>query len=187
MTVLTGPTQTPPPTALVFSPSARALPPPTVDDLRFNGRGLRAGEAEAIAASKGLIAIVARLNDPNLGSLHRIEELARDVARTSRGVIWDEATRELYSVDEWQRVRIDGWEGDRPEVRRQIAVRYDDSPGGKNRLITLGMVKLGLPDLELVGVAPGEVGGVNAPCSTVWRSSSWKGRASTKGGACSST
>ncbi len=160
--VLASPDSTPPPTALVFSPSVTNLPPPTLDQIRYDGRGVRAGQAEAIAASKGLVAVVLRFDDdPDLSRLHGAQQLAVAIARAGHGAIWDEATREVYTTDEWQKVRLEGWEGARVEARRQIAIHYDDSPGGRRRLVTLGMVKLGFPDLVLADVLPNEIGGAS--------------------------
>jgi hypothetical protein len=159
VTVLSGSGHAAPPTALVLSPDVKDLPPPTLEMIRFDGRGFFPGQAEAVVASKGLVAIVLRLDDdPGLARLRATQQLALATARAGGGVIWDEATREVYAADEWQKVRVDGWEGDRPEVRRHIALHYDNSAAGGHRLTTHGMQKLGLPDLVLTNVLPNEIG-----------------------------
>jgi hypothetical protein len=147
------------PTALIFAPSIQALPPPTPDFIRTDGRGIRTGQADLIAGSQGLIAMAFRFDDDaSLARLHAVQVLALDVARNGIGAIWDESTREIYGADEWARVRVEGWEGNRPDVRRHIAIRYDDSPLGGRRLLSLGMQKFGLPDLVVNGVAARDVG-----------------------------
>jgi hypothetical protein len=156
-----------PPTVLVFTPSIDALPPPTVELIRGDGRGIRPADAEAIAASRGVIALVARFDDdPTLSRVHELQGIALDAARDAQGTIWDESTREIYSVAEWDRVRIQGWQGDLPEVRRHISLHYDDSTG-HGRLVTLGMLKFGEPDLVFVGVGPTEVGAATRVLDTV--------------------
>jgi hypothetical protein len=164
LTILTSPEHAELPNALVFSPKIEMLPPPTLELIHSDGRGLRPGQAESIASSRGLIAIVVSLDDdPTFTRLHQLQLLALDIAKANGGAIWEEATREVYSVPEWQKVRVDGWEEDRPEVRRHIALHYDDSrdgpgPNGRGRLVTLGMEKFGLPDLAVQAVRRSEVG-----------------------------
>jgi hypothetical protein len=157
--LLSNPERADPPTALVFSPKLESLPPPTPAQIKFEGRGIRPGQAEAIAQSKGVVVIILRLDDDaTLSRLRASQSLALEAVRANGGVLWDEATHEIYSADEWQRVRVDGWEGNVPEVRKHIALHYDDSPGGGDRLVTFGMVKFGLPDLIVGDIAPAEIG-----------------------------
>jgi hypothetical protein len=158
VTILTLPDPRSPPTALVLAPPISRLPAPPLDFIRSDGRGFRPGDADAVARSQGLIALAFRLDeDPGLARLRAAQSVALDAARAGGGAIWDESTREIYAADEWAKVRIDGWEGELPDVRRHISLHYDDAMGG-GRLFTLGMQKFGLPDLAAVNVTRRDIG-----------------------------
>jgi hypothetical protein len=60
--------------------------------------------------------------------------------------VWDDVTRELYAPAAWKKLRIDGWQGDIPDARRFFVTHYYKAEG-RSRLVTLGLAKLGLPDL----------------------------------------
>ena len=78
-------------------------------------------------------------------------------AKKWKGYPWDEATRELFTADAWQKKRVDGWSAGRPIASNHIVVHfYENGPTGY-RLVSLGMQKLALPDLAIDG-APQDFG-----------------------------
>jgi uncharacterized protein YegJ (DUF2314 family) len=148
-----------PPQACVFAPPLDSFQPPTEEQLGVFGRGLSPAQTKAAAASKGVLVMTWFLDDdPHRARLREAQKLAGEVADQNGGFIWDEVTRELYTRDEWKKDRIDGWQGDVPDVRRHITIHYYATGDGRHRAITLGMGKFGLPDL-VVQDAPKEQGG----------------------------
>jgi uncharacterized protein YegJ (DUF2314 family) len=142
-----------PPNALVFVPPLESFAPPTEDSLRFFGHGLDPAQTKAAAASKGALLMGYDLDaDPKLARLRAAESIALDLASATSGFVWDDITRELYTPDKWKSARIDGWQGDLPDVRHHIIIHYYEADGHRHRAITLGMVKFGLPDLVVSDV-----------------------------------
>jgi uncharacterized protein YegJ (DUF2314 family) len=72
--------------------------------------------------------------------------LAEQVARDTNGILWDDETREAFSVGEWHATRLETWDGDLPDVRRHTVI-HAYKGDHLVRAITLGMQKFGLPDL----------------------------------------
>jgi uncharacterized protein YegJ (DUF2314 family) len=82
-------------------------------------------------------------------TLRESAALALCLAHETGGVVWDDVTREIFGEDAWREQRIAGKSGD---VRDHIVVHaYAD--GDLDRSVTLGMRKLGLPDLVVNGHA----------------------------------
>ncbi len=136
------------PASLVKVLDRADLTPPTEDQLAYFGRGLSPEEVRAASASKGALLLSWSLDaDPKLQRLRKAQELALDVARESGGFVWDEITREMFTVDAWRERRIDGWQGDLPNAGSHFATHYYAKEDGRHRAVTVGLVKLGLPDL----------------------------------------
>jgi uncharacterized protein YegJ (DUF2314 family) len=147
------PTDAAPPYALVTTPPIAQLPPPDEEGLSYVGRGLGPEQAKAAAASKGALVMTWFLaGDPGHASLREAQTVALEQAKRLGGFVWDETTRQMFSLDTWQKERIDGWDGDLPDVRQHVNIHYYATDGGRHRAITLGMEKLGLPDLVLSDV-----------------------------------
>jgi len=73
--------------------------------------------------------------------------LAEKLATKLAGFIWDDETRTAHTVRGWA-ARRDGWQGQLPDVTRHVSIHsYRD--GELMRLVSLGMVKLGLPDVAV--------------------------------------
>jgi uncharacterized protein YegJ (DUF2314 family) len=148
LTLRVGPPAAARPSALVFAPPIAELAPPSIENLRYFGRGLDESQAKAAAASKGVLVLTWALDgDPKLERLRTAQQLALEVAQGAQGFVWDDATRELYTTDRWKSARVDGWDGDWPDMRRHITIHYYETTGRRHRAITLGMAKFGLPDL----------------------------------------
>jgi uncharacterized protein YegJ (DUF2314 family) len=145
--------------AFVFAPPLASFQPPTEEQLATFGRGLGAAQTKAAAASKGVLVMAWFLpDDPHHARLREAQKLAAELADKSGGWVWDEVTRELYARDAWKKDRLDGWEGDVPDMPRQITIHYYATTGGRHRAITLGMGKFGLPDLVVQDAPQEQVG-----------------------------
>jgi len=151
-----------PPAALVFAPEIASVAPPSAEHLAYFGRGLDAEQVKAAAASKGVLVLSWSLEaDTKLERLRKAQELGLELAKKYGGFVWDETTRELYTADEWRKRRVEGWEGELPNVERHVVIHYYGTDQGKHRAITLGMVKLGLPDLVVEDVPIAHSDGVS--------------------------
>jgi hypothetical protein len=77
--------------------------------------------------------------------LRAAAELASKLAATTDGLIWDEETREVFTPEAWRERRIAQW-AEPPRVSGQTII-HEYNTGHSVRAITLGMAKMGLPDL----------------------------------------
>ncbi|WP_257456079.1 DUF2314 domain-containing protein [Archangium lipolyticum] len=88
-------------------------------------------------------------------SLLAAMRFAHQFATEQKAILWDAETREYFSPKRWKETRVDGWTGAVPSLPSHITMHvYAD--GGAQRMVTLGMVKLGLPDL-VVEQVPGSM------------------------------
>src|SRR5262249_40705350 len=72
------------------------------------------------------------------------------MARETGGLVWDESTREVFTPEAWDRERLATWSEELPDVARHITIDAYKTDGGV-RAVTLGMAKLGLPDVAVEG------------------------------------
>jgi uncharacterized protein YegJ (DUF2314 family) len=79
-------------------------------------------------------------------SLLAATTVSETVARDTGGLLWDEETREVFTPDEWHKRRITTWAGGVPDISDHITIHAYNS-GEYVRAITLGMRKVGLPDV----------------------------------------
>ena len=84
----------------------------------------------------------ARRNEALLAATRFAHQLASERA----GFLWDAETREYYPPQRWKEERLDGWSGGAPSLPAHITMHVYGE-GESLRVITLGMAKLGLPDL----------------------------------------
>jgi uncharacterized protein YegJ (DUF2314 family) len=81
-------------------------------------------------------------------------ELGKTLASKLGGILWDDDTRRAYNLASWQE-RLDTWHGDVPDIVKHVTIdAYRE--GELIRMVSLGMLKLGLPDLVVSQVADGE-------------------------------
>ena len=142
-----------PPGVMIGAPDIATYAPPGEDSLVFSGRGLSPEAAKAAAASMGALRLsFAFDDDPKLARLRATQALVADLAEKAGGFVWDQATREVYSVAAFRAARIETWQGDVPDVQRHFTIHYYATGDGRHRAITLGLEKLGLPDLVIQDV-----------------------------------
>lgn len=138
-----------PPFVLVKELSGKDVKVPSKDLLEVFGRGLSGEQIEGVQKSEAccLVAFVyAREN--SLHVLRRACQVVGSAAKETSGLVWDDETRELYSVDKWMATRVEAWKGEFPHAPDQITIHaYRDDQ--LCRAITLGMAKFGLPDVAV--------------------------------------
>ncbi len=121
--------------------------PPDLETLHYKGRGVTEAQGTALQGSKRALRLAFVAPHPHQHTTARAAAMvAQEVATKAGGVIYDEETRELFSVEQWGETRIGGFDGAVPDVVRHITIHaYQD--GELYRAITLGMSKFGCPDL----------------------------------------
>ncbi len=121
---------------------------PTEQDVQA-AHGL--SEAEKVAVTRSVGATVFRFfatRKTALQTNRAANALALHVAEQTAGLLWDNASQELYSTKEWRRRRVDAWSGAVPSLQHHIVLRTGPDERAHSTL-TVGMSKFGLPDLEL--------------------------------------
>ncbi len=155
LTLMTKPEPAPPPTVVVFAPEMERFDLPGAAELAGYARDLRPAEVAAAAASKGAVLFGWLLDaDPKFAEIRKANDLVFEVAQKSNGFVWDEGSHELFSAQSWKSLRVDGWQGDLPDARRHYTAHLfgSDKGAGRARAVTLGLAKLGLPDLVVPDV-----------------------------------
>lgn len=128
---------------------AKEYAPPSIESLRYFGRGLSQEQASALQkAPRALILGFAHPSQQNTAGLLRAEEFVLELAKQEDAIIWDEETREAFTPEAWEKNRLRTWEGGIPDVSKQIVIHaYNNA--GRTRAISLGMARFGLPDLVI--------------------------------------
>lgn len=121
--------------------------PPGLDSLRYSARGLNEHQARTLQHSTN--ALILDFTHPKKDvwqALRTANELVEELARESGGLVWDQETREVYSPDAWHEKRLASWTTEIPDLSTQTVIHV--YPNGEfARAITLGMSKIGLPDV----------------------------------------
>ncbi len=123
--------------------------PPGLNSLKNFGRGLTRDQSEGLQkAHKALILNFAYPEEHVWDGMRVALSLTRELAHASAGLIWDEATREVFTPDAWAKRRIADWNDDVPDLSKHLVI-HAYQKGEFVRAITLGMEKFGLPDLVI--------------------------------------
>lgn len=126
---------------------AAKYPPPDMQSLRYFGRGLTRDQAEQLQQSRVALVIDFAHDRAHVwGGLRAANSIAESLARRTGGLLWDEETREVFTPDEWHRKRIQPWTNGIPDLSKQTTIHAYKSDEYV-RAITLGMAKMGLPDV----------------------------------------
>lgn len=133
----------------IFGNVDTAYRPPSLDSLKYFGRGLSLAQAQALQTSPQVLTLVfAYPTREALPDLLKANSYALRLATETRALIWDEETREVFTPEYWKQHRLASWEGMLPDASSHITIHaYNDK--GKVRAITLGMSKFALPDLVI--------------------------------------
>lgn len=125
----------------------REYPPPRLESLQYFGRGITREQGMALQKSdKAFILDFAHPKRDVWTALRTANALVEEIARKTGGLVWDEETREVFSPDAWQKKRLSSWTQDVPETSTQTTI-HAYNQGEYVRAITLGMSKMGLPDV----------------------------------------
>jgi len=126
-----------------------AYAPPIERSLQYYGRGLSRDQAEKLQKTEqALILDFAYPKAHAWDGMRSAVGLMYSLAKAADGVIWDDATREVFSPDKWEEQRIKGWSEGVPEISQHTVI-HAYKKDEYVRAITLGMEKFGLPDLVI--------------------------------------
>jgi len=137
----------------------RSYAPPDAARLRYRSRGLTAEQAAGLPSSKEALVMDFRITgEPPWKGLRAACAVAGRIARETGGLVWDDETREVFSPDAWERQRLASWSEEIPRVRDHTVIDYYrmSERGDSMRAVTLGMAKLGLPDVVVEGLSPSQ-------------------------------
>jgi len=146
----------PTPAVFIREPVLETYRPPDQSQLKLFGRGFGPDDANRIGTSKHVtvVGVTAHRGDEGNAALRAAHVLALDLARAVSGYIWDEGTREAFTPEAFEKRRLAVWSGGLPRAASQYVIHaYRERE--LLRLITLGMDKLGLPDLVVEDAADG--------------------------------
>ncbi|MDC0715230.1 DUF2314 domain-containing protein [Stigmatella sp. ncwal1] len=146
------------PTVRISSHSASEYPLPDGETLEMGVRRLTPHEQAQLAASERVLLLEFTTQPPALEAVRQAHVLALELARAHGGLVWDEAVREFFSVEAWQALRLDGWEQGAPLLENHFNSYLYSEGEGISRVLTVGLSKFGLPDLEVPQV-PGALSG----------------------------
>lgn len=121
--------------------------PPGMEMLQRFGRGIGREQAEALQnTEQAIILDFAHPKEHVWEGLRSASELTDMLARSTGGLIWDEATREVFSPDAWKERRLADWKEEMPNVSKHTVI-HAYKKDEYVRAVTLGMEKFGLPDV----------------------------------------
>jgi uncharacterized protein YegJ (DUF2314 family) len=120
---------------------------PSVRALSYSARGLTAEQGKSLQNSRQVLILdFAHPKKYVWSALLAANALVERTARQTNGLIWDAETREIFTPDEWHKRRIGTWNGGVPDVTWQTII-HSYQNNDFVRAITLGMAKVGLPDV----------------------------------------
>jgi uncharacterized protein YegJ (DUF2314 family) len=121
--------------------------PPSMKFLQYFGHGISSRQAQALQKSREAFVLdFAHPKNNVWEGLHAANGLVEDIARKTGGLVWDEETREIFTPDAWHSRRLASWTDGVPDVSNQTTIHI--YPHNEYvRAITLGMAKMGLPDV----------------------------------------
>jgi uncharacterized protein YegJ (DUF2314 family) len=121
--------------------------PPSLQAVQLFGRGLNRDDAKRLQQTRSVLILDWSYSKVHVWTgLRAALKLTGTLARRTGGLIWDEATREVFSPDAWEKRRINGWTEQVPDLSKHTVIHAYNT-GQSVRAITLGMKKFGLPDV----------------------------------------
>jgi uncharacterized protein YegJ (DUF2314 family) len=144
---LPDPDQVPPGSLIALHlPKLEDFAPPDAESMKYRGKGLSAEEQEQLPKSH--FVAVFELVGPGARAAKDYRqglEVGKALASKLGGILWDDDTRGAYNLQSWQE-RLESWQGDVPKIQQHITIdAYRE--GELIRMVSLGMLKFGLPDL----------------------------------------
>jgi uncharacterized protein YegJ (DUF2314 family) len=139
--------------ATVVEDAQAKLPPPQGENLAYFSRELSDAETMALnKASRVLLLAFAHPAKDALPALARADRIAYDLSRELDGVLYDIELRRAVGAERWRSGRLEGDGRAVPSILEHAAIHaYRDTEWV--RAVTVGMRKLGLPELAVDEVA----------------------------------
>ena len=123
--------------------------PPGLASLRYHERGLSFDQEHALQqCDRALILNFAHPKQYVWTGLRNADIIVDELVRRTGGLAWDEETREIFSSEAWHKRRVASWSGNIPDVPNETVIHLYDHADSV-RAITLGMSKMGLPDVTI--------------------------------------
>lgn len=136
----------------------RNYSPPNPNQMRYAAQGLNEDQKQALRRSRTALRLEFAHPKQNVWvALRNAEQITEWLARQTSGLIWDEQTREIFTVDAWHKKRLELWTAEIPDIRNEITI-HQYPTGDYDREITLGMSKFGLPDAVVQEVPTSSAG-----------------------------
>lgn len=133
--------------AQVINDVKKSYAPPSLQSLQYFGRGLSREQAVAVQNSKTAFQIIFSYPKEHvLDGMRSALQLTGKIAKATNGLVWDEETRLLFSVEQWNKDHLEDWTEEYPDISKHITV-HAYKKDEYVRAITLGMSKFGLPDI----------------------------------------
>lgn len=121
--------------------------PPDARNLRYTGVGVKPELADALAEAERVFVVGFKTTRSGAFVTNRQAcRLFAELARATGGYIWDEETRQVFSLAAWEQRRVATWQDNLPDMREHVTMHAYANPE-LLRIITLGMRKFGLPDV----------------------------------------
>ncbi len=133
----------------------RKYAPPDEAALEYSGYGLTKEQGLQLQQTReAFILDFAHPKENVWTGLRDADELVEKIARETGGLVWDEETREVFSPDAWHKKRIGEWKEGVPNISTQMVIHLYEN-GEFMRAISLGMSKVGLPDIVVQELSEG--------------------------------
>ncbi|HYQ45470.1 MAG TPA: DUF2314 domain-containing protein [Polyangiaceae bacterium] len=160
---------------VVTTPAIADFAPPDKAHLAHFARGLSARDEDALRASQAVTVVTFRGPGQLATTQYRTAlELMTALVGELGGYPWDEDTRLVYTAESWKRL-LENWQGNEPRIPDHVMFHaYRDEE--LVRIVSLGMLKFGLPDLAINQVAAGRSTSMGSLANVVCQTLLEKGR-----------
>lgn len=129
---------------------------PDADYLEFQGRGLDDADVAALQGPHVGFWLLTAAPTPHQDAVVRLMgPLAAEIAGECDAYLWDDATREVFDIEAWVDTRVTQVDADPVLSVMDHMLMHSYEDGDLLRIVSLGMGKLGLPDLVVEGVPRG--------------------------------
>ncbi len=130
---------------------AKNYPPPSTNSMRYAAQGLTKQQAKGLTGSQNVFVMTIGYPSTEHARLYpQALRLTADMARLTGGLIWDEQTRHAFSLTSWEAQRLNTFSDGIADLSEHTTI-HAYKHGDYVRAITLGMIKFGLPEIELSG------------------------------------
>lgn len=115
--------------------------------LKYFGRGLSKEQADSYQKSREVLILnFAYPKKYAWKGLRAANQLLENLAKETNGLLWDEMTREIFTVAAWHDTRMQNWDKGIANISNHTTIHAYKN-GDFIRAISLGMSKFGLPDV----------------------------------------